>query len=257
MMTQAQEQAKDWQGYNSSNSDGDSDDDEPNSKRSRKSGDGDGPDRKEKHKFVEQKRREKTKDLLSELQNLLPNTDDSSKANLTMNTVLQCAIDFLTSRTAASKGGDDAAANDVAGINEIDVAYRSGYMMTSMGIAYTGVDGTILEANPAFATMLGFGAEQRHKLIGRTLFSLTTPRDIQSTLKAVSKLLSGEIAHSLIIENCYRQDGNPGLFRMEMNCMWKANKAQCFVCFIRPADASGDVGGASMMVKQEPAAGMA
>jgi hypothetical protein len=168
--------------------------------------DGDGPDRKEKHKVVEQKRREKvpymimsppprrttggpaiqpliwplsstgipstplieclsapvgavwkgrnhltcacwgvvpfcpprqTKDLLSELQNLLPNTDDSSKANLTMNTVLQCAIDFLTSRTAASKGGDDAAANDVAGINEIDVAYRSGFMMTSMGIAYT------------------------------------------------------------------------------------------------------------------------
>lgn len=78
-----------------------------------------------------------TKDLLSELQNLLPNTDDSSKANLTMNTVLQCAIDFLTSRTAASKGGDDTAANDVAGISEIDVAYRSGFMMTSMGIAYT------------------------------------------------------------------------------------------------------------------------
>jgi len=103
-----------------------------------------------------------------------------------------------------------------------------------------GVDGTILEANPAFATMLGFGAEQRHKLVGRTLFSLTTPRDIQSTLKAVSKLLSGEIAHSLIIENCYRQDGNPGLFRMEMNCMWKANKAQCFVCFIRPAETSGE-----------------
>jgi len=110
---------------------------------------------------------------------------------------------------------------------------------TEANCAGQGVDGTILEANPAFATMLGFGAEQRHKLIGRTLFSLTTPRDIQSTLKAVSKLLSGEIAHSLIIENCYRQDGNPGLFRMEMNCMWKANKAQCFVCFIRPAEASG------------------
>lgn len=32
------------------------------------------------------------------LQDLLPNTEDSSTTNLTMNTVLQCAIDFLTAR---------------------------------------------------------------------------------------------------------------------------------------------------------------
>ncbi len=32
------------------------------------------------------------------VQDLLPNTEDSSTTNLTMNTVLQCAIDFLTAR---------------------------------------------------------------------------------------------------------------------------------------------------------------
>uniref|UniRef100_A0A7S0W881 BHLH domain-containing protein n=1 Tax=Hemiselmis tepida TaxID=464990 RepID=A0A7S0W881_9CRYP len=236
---------KDYQGgYNSSNnSDAESYDDEPGTnKRQRKSGGGGGDedlgDRKEKHKVVEQKRREKTKELLTELQDLLPNTDESTSANLTMNTVLQCAIDFLTSRATHGVTGDDASGDDTSGTNDIDVAYRSGFMMASMGIAYTGVDGTILEVNPAFATMLGFGADQRHKLIGRTLFSLITPQDIQSTLKAVSRLLSGEIAHSLLIKNCYRQDGNAGFFRMEMNCMWKANKAHCFVCFIRPADES-------------------
>jgi len=62
---------------------------------------------------------------------------------------------------------------------DIDVAYRSGFMMASMGIAYAGVDGTILEVNPAFASMLGYSADQRHKLIGRTLFSLSTPQDMQ------------------------------------------------------------------------------
>ena len=62
---------------------------------------------------------------------------------------------------------------------ELDVAYRSGFMMASMGIAYAGVDGTILEVNPAFAGMLGYHADQRHKLIGRTLFSLSTPQDMQ------------------------------------------------------------------------------
>ena len=34
--------------------------------------------RKEKHKVVEQKRREKTKELLSDLQELLPNLDSSN-----------------------------------------------------------------------------------------------------------------------------------------------------------------------------------
>lgn len=37
-----------------------------------------------------------TKELLADLQDLLPNTEDAGGANLTMNTVLQCAIDFLT-----------------------------------------------------------------------------------------------------------------------------------------------------------------
>eukprot|EP00960_Hanusia_phi_P044323 756579-Hanusia_phi.AAC.7 len=209
------------------------------------------PDRKEKHKVVEQKRREKTKELLADLQDLLPNTEDAGATNLTMNTVLQCAIDFLTQRQANGDSkdtvADDSNANN--GGLDIDVAYRSGFMMASMGIAYAGlfdlpgdsslkscqgVDGTILEVNPAFATMLG--ADQRHKLIGRTLFSLTTPQDMQNTLKAVSRLLSGELTHTTLTEHCLRQDGSAGFFSVEMNCLWKNNKAHCIVCFIRPAD---------------------
>eukprot|EP00291_Cryptomonas_curvata_P026156 CAMPEP_0172172906 /NCGR_PEP_ID=MMETSP1050-20130122/12720_1 /TAXON_ID=233186 /ORGANISM="Cryptomonas curvata, Strain CCAP979/52" /LENGTH=263 /DNA_ID=CAMNT_0012844525 /DNA_START=87 /DNA_END=875 /DNA_ORIENTATION=+ len=230
LMNQQQQQ----QGYGSSvHSDDDSDDDDDQSgqKRSRKS---DGmPDRKEKHKVVEQKRREKTKELLAELQDLLPNTEDSSTTNLTMNTVLQCAIDFLTAR-AANGGGDQDLGED--GGLDIDVAYRSGFMMASMGIAYAGVDGTILEVNPAFAAMLGYPNDQRHKLIGRTLFSLTTPQDMQNTLKAVSRLLSGELTHTSLSEHCIRQDGSTGFFSVEMNCLWKNNKAHCIVCFIRPAE---------------------
>mmetsp|Transcript_21908 Transcript_21908/g.51765 ORF Transcript_21908/g.51765 Transcript_21908/m.51765 type:complete len:167 (-) Transcript_21908:1-501(-) len=146
-------------GYGSSGSDGESDDDDgqPGQKRQRKSGGGDAPDRKEKHKVVEQKRREKTKELLADLQDLLPNTEDSSTSNLTMNTVLQCAIDFLTARQAngaENDNGPDDPSSSSGGV-DMDVAYRSGFMMASMGIAYAGVDGTILEVNPSFAAMLG------------------------------------------------------------------------------------------------------
>lgn len=43
-----------------------------------------------------------TKELLADLQDLLPNTEDAGGANLTMNTVLQCAIDFLTQHAGES-----------------------------------------------------------------------------------------------------------------------------------------------------------
>jgi PAS domain-containing protein len=122
-----------------------------------------------------------TKELLADLQDLLPNTEDAGGANLTMNTVLQCAIDFLTQHAANGDNKESAASEDTnsSGL-DIDVAYRSGFMMASMGIAYAGVDGTILEVNPAFASMLGYSADQRHKLIGRTLFSLSTPQGTHS-----------------------------------------------------------------------------
>mmetsp|Transcript_68089 Transcript_68089/g.161458 ORF Transcript_68089/g.161458 Transcript_68089/m.161458 type:complete len:254 (+) Transcript_68089:110-871(+) len=224
------------QDVDSDGSGGDSDD-EPGAKRSRKSGEV--PDRKEKHKVVEQKRREKTKELLADLQDLLPNTEDANSTNLTMNTVLQCAIDFLVSR-ASGDTADGTASVDRSLVNssglDIDVAYRSGFMLASMGIAYAGVDGTILEVNPAFASMLGYGSAQRHKFIGRTLFSLTTPPEMQTTLQAVSKLLSGEVNHVTLEEQCLRQDGTTGFFSVEMNCLWKNNKAHCIVCFLRPQE---------------------
>ena len=75
----------------------------------------------------------------------------------------------------------------------------------------------------------------------------------QNTLKAVSRLLSGELTHTTLTEHCIRQDGSSGFFSVEMNCLWKNNKvisqqltvwatenitvqAHCIVCFIRPAD---------------------
>ena len=62
------------------------------------------------------------------------------------------------------------------------------------------------------------------------------PPDMQNTLQAVSRLLSGELTHITLNEHCLRQDGSAGYFSVEMNCLWKHNKAHCIVCFIRPAE---------------------
>lgn len=64
----------------------------------------------------------------------------------------------------------------------------------------------------------------------------------QNTLQAVSRLLSGELTHITLSEHCLRQDGTAGYFSVEMNCLWKHNKAHCIVCFIRPAQEGVQVG---------------
>ena len=58
----------------------------------------------------------------------------------------------------------------------------------------------------------------------------------QNTLQAVFRLLSGELTHITLYEHCVRQDGSTGYFSVEINCLWKNNKAHCIVCFIRPAE---------------------
>ena len=99
-----------------SDSDGDSNGDEQSKKRARLSNSGgDEKHRKEKHKAVEQKRREKTKELLSTLQDLLPNLDNTNSSALTMNTVLQCAIDYLTQTQGCLNGQGSGCAPDIMG----------------------------------------------------------------------------------------------------------------------------------------------
>ncbi|EKX40400.1 hypothetical protein GUITHDRAFT_113430 [Guillardia theta CCMP2712] len=225
--------------------------------------------RKEKHKVVEQKRREKTKELLADLQDLLPNLDSTNSAALTMNTVLQCAIDFLSKnasnvQTQSSGNGTNGGAEGALGVsandieqesNDIDLKLSHGssagvHVRISHGFDGHSVcrcaDGTIQEVNPAFAAMLGYGADQRYKLIGRTFFSLVSPQDMQNTLKAVSQLLSGELNHIPLTQNCVRQDGTTASFNVEMNCLWKNNKAHCIVCFMRPSESGPGASGQDM-----------
>jgi hypothetical protein len=112
---------------------------------------GDEKDRKAKHKVVEQKRREKTKELVSDLQEILPNLDSSNSSTVTMNMVLQCAIDFLSKHqvTAAMRmgrgmpgAGRREGMDEYLGVSHEDLerAYTTGFMMASMGIAYAGLN---------------------------------------------------------------------------------------------------------------------
>jgi len=79
-------------------------------------------ERMEKHKIVERKRREKTKELMTELQGLIPSVE-SVQDSLTMNTVLEEAIVHLKEQhtksselvVAQPSGGDGSDARGLAG----------------------------------------------------------------------------------------------------------------------------------------------
>jgi hypothetical protein len=61
-------------------------------------------ERMEKHKFLERKRREKTKQLVSELQGLIPSVETVPEG-LTMNTVLEEAIEHLKAQHSKQQDG--------------------------------------------------------------------------------------------------------------------------------------------------------
>ena len=64
-------------------------------------------ERMEKHKILERKRREKTKELVSELQGLIPSVETVPEG-LTMNTVLEEAIEHLKAQHAKNQQPGDA-----------------------------------------------------------------------------------------------------------------------------------------------------
>ncbi|KAJ1479221.1 hypothetical protein T484DRAFT_1815094 [Baffinella frigidus] len=137
---------------------------------------------------------------------------------MTINMVLQCSIDFLTCKDG-SNAHDEVTFSDKGAAPDLcyrkvtfsdkgaapDLCYRKVFISASVGIAYGGSEGTILEVNPALSAMLGYevlgtdqrhgifghsvpefpyGTDQRHKLVGRNLLSLICPSNQGSTNSA-------------------------------------------------------------------------
>lgn len=85
-----------------------------------------------------------------------------------------------------------------------EVRYRTSFEGASVGQTLTGADGRILEANDAFATMLGYASTE---LRGKSLVELTHPEDIAESRTAHLTLMQGQRVARL--EKRYvRKDGS-------------------------------------------------
>ena len=91
-------------------------------------------------------------------------------------------------------------------IAESEQRFRRAMEDSAIGIVVVGLDGRILETNPAFAAMLGYSREEVEAL---TFFQITHPDDVQIGRETMGALKAGTV-NSFHFEKRYlRKDGTP------------------------------------------------
>jgi PAS domain S-box-containing protein len=86
--------------------------------------------------------------------------------------------------------------------------FRALFEQVAVPIAFVGLDGRLLRVNQRYCDLVGYTPEE---LLGRTLFSITHPDDIDASLSALEHILDGD-SQSLSLEKRYiRKDGS---------CVW-------------------------------------
>mmetsp|Transcript_59782 Transcript_59782/g.140737 ORF Transcript_59782/g.140737 Transcript_59782/m.140737 type:complete len:305 (-) Transcript_59782:162-1076(-) len=210
-------------------------------------------DKKFRHKKVEQNRRETTKALLSELQEMLPNMDAFAPGS-GINVVLESTLDYVKqSRDTAADGGvvgtqrraksepRDEKMMDVAKQNSIipiagacsgvcGLRYNTAFDHAPFGMVISRLDGTMISCNKMFASVMGF---TKPAVDGHTMFSMTVPSDLPSTLQAVSSLLQGSHKAVTLQKRCFRQNGDVLHASVQITCIHKDGKPSHFICYMK------------------------
>ncbi|KAJ1487479.1 hypothetical protein T484DRAFT_1941391 [Baffinella frigidus] len=209
-------------------------------------------DVRSKHKLVEQNRRQLTKDLVSDLQELVL-TDAAPAAGI--NQVLEGTLAYLKAKNRhddqdmdTEAGGDmpQANARDHDGALQLrptelklggricrgltGIKYAAAFDSAPFGIVVARIDGTVVRANALFESLFRFSPGTA---TGQTMFSLTAPSDLSKTMQAVSSLLHG-LDKVQLTKQCVKADGEIVAINTQMQCLWKNNQATHFLCYLRP-----------------------
>ncbi|MEO0867651.1 MAG: diguanylate cyclase, partial [Cyanobacteria bacterium J06642_11] len=83
--------------------------------------------------------------------------------------------------------------------------YRSVYTQAAVGLASGNFDGQLLDVNPHFCKMLGYG---RTELISKSIQEITHPDDWSSSKTLMESLVNTEITHALLEKRYIKQDGS-------------------------------------------------
>jgi diguanylate cyclase (GGDEF)-like protein/PAS domain S-box-containing protein len=91
-------------------------------------------------------------------------------------------------------------------IAQSEERFRRAMKDSAIGIAVVGLDGSILEANPAFAAMPGYSREEIEAL---TFFQITHPDDLQIGRETMDGLKAGTVDAFQFEKRYLRKDGTP------------------------------------------------
>ena len=88
--------------------------------------------------------------------------------------------------------------------------YRSAFEQAAVGIAHVSTEGTILQANPAYCTMLRF---ERSELEGKSLQDITCSDMIIEDLGNMDLMREGKLFAYTVEQRCFRKDGTQAWLR--------------------------------------------
>ncbi|MBZ9796487.1 PAS domain S-box protein [Mesorhizobium sp. ES1-4] len=91
-------------------------------------------------------------------------------------------------------------------IAESEQRFRRAMEDSAIGIAIVSLDGRILQANPAFASMLGYSREEIEAL---TFFQLTHPDDLQIGQETMESMRAGAVNAFQFEKRYLKKDGTP------------------------------------------------
>lgn len=90
-------------------------------------------------------------------------------------------------------------------IAESEQRFRRAMYDSAIGVAIVGLDGAIMEANPAFADMLGYTISELETL---TFFDITDPRDLDVSSETITGVRDGSIDTYRFEKRYVRGDGS-------------------------------------------------
>jgi PAS domain S-box-containing protein len=88
---------------------------------------------------------------------------------------------------------------------ECQARFRDAFHYAAIGMALVGLDGRLLDVNPAFCSMLGYCADE---LRARTFQDLTRPEDLAANLAHARRLLGGEVPAYQMEKRYIHRDGH-------------------------------------------------
>jgi PAS domain S-box-containing protein len=124
---------------------------------------------------------------------------------------------------------------DIESICESEARFRSIFENAAVGIARVATKGRFLEVNQRLCDIVGYAPEE---LMAKTFAEITHPDDLQQDLRAVRRMLAGEIDTYLREKRYYRKDGSVVWVNLSVSLLREADgSADYFISVIEDISA--------------------